>query len=61
MQTTEPVCTVKTKEETKRGQTGRHLEKNVLEITLTKKKKKENQNNTEEIFGPTPATVESSQ
>lgn len=58
MQTTEPVSTVKTEEETKRGQTGNHLERNVLAITLTKK---ENQNNTEEIFGPTPATVEPSQ
>lgn len=34
------MCTVKSKEETKRGHTGHHLVRNVLEETLQKKKEK---------------------
>lgn len=47
-------CTVKTDEETKRGQRG-HLERNV---SGDKHKQLRVENNTEVIFGPTPATVE---
>lgn len=50
------VCTVKTKEETKRGQPGHRLERNVSEITQKKKKRI-----IKIIFGPILAAVESSQ